>query len=213
GVLAESCPNPRLPDCDVGDGQGYFNDARTRAARAEAQWLQSLPWAADQVIVLAGDLNAYRREAPLTAFQDQGYWLLTAANSRPTYTYDARLGVLDHLLISSAHIGTVVTAGVVGQNVALSPLETPFSDHDAVFVDLSLSAVSACDCAAPVALMGTPDADVLGGTCGDDVSCGLGGDDVVFGCGGRDCIDGGLGEDWVLVPDLDAMVGTIEAER
>lgn len=213
GVLGESCPNPRLPDCDHGDGQGYFNDARARAAHAQTQWLQSLAFTSEQAIVVAGDLNAYGREAPLTVFREQGYWLLTDADSisRPTYAYDGRLGVLDHLLISREHVGAVAAVGVLGQNVGAVPSESPFSDHDAVFVDLNLDAERVCDCDAPGALVGTPDPDVLWGTPGDDVICGLGGDDVVFGFGGRDCIDGGLGEDWALVSDLGS-AGVIEAE-
>lgn len=211
GALTEQCPNPRLPDCDPGDGQGYFNDARARAATAVVQWL--LRAAGAEPMVLVGDLNSYRLEQPLSVLENSGYLTLTGpVMERPTYAYGARLGVIDHVLISREHAPLVSRVGVFSGNVGVAP-ELTFSDHDPVFVDLVLDVAPSCDCAAPGAIVGTPGDDVLWGSSGDDVLCGLGGDDILFGMGGSDCASGGLGDDWIFVQTRSDLGGVAEGEH
>jgi hypothetical protein len=214
GALPEQCPNPRLPDCDLGDGQGYFNGARTKAARAVAEWVSD-EVAQGQPLLIVGDMNGYPREAPLAALEASDYWLLTAGDAlkSPSYAYNGRLGVLDHLLISKAHLGSVAAIGVLSANVGRVPQSGVFSDHEAVFVDLRSDAATTCDCAQSTAIGGTPGDDVLWGTSGADVICGFGGDDVAFGLGGDDCISGGLGEDWVFTRGSTADPRRVEGEH
>lgn len=202
GELPRQCPNPQLPDCDGADGQGYYNAARVEAARAASEWLSD-ELNRGQPVLVAGDLNSYPREAPLDTFDAAGYALLTSglALSSPSYVYNSRLGVLDHLLISRSDLGAVASVGVFAVNVGRLPADGVFSDHDAVFVDLLLTTDSICNCDDEAAIVGTPGADVIWGTPGDDAICALGGDDVVFGLGGEDCIDGGIGDDWVSIGD------------
>jgi Ca2+-binding RTX toxin-like protein len=65
--------------------------------------------------------------------------------------------------------------------------------------DLTLTiqsdAITACDCNAPHAILGTNGDDVLSGTTGDDIICGLGGNDLLIGSAGDDCLSGGSGND------------------
>ncbi len=212
GALQETCPTSWSSDCDQGDGQGYWSDARTKASSSLARWLEQ--WTSSPVLVV-GDLNAYPQESPIEVLQDNELHLLTgpSAVQAPSYVFNGRLGVLDHLLVSREHLHLVEQVGLSTVNVGPGIGAIVYSDHNPVFVDLDLDAVAECDCAAEGAVVGTPQADVLVGTPGNDVLCGLGGDDVLLGLGGVDCISGGLGEDRVFVPEVEAGAGRLEGEQ
>lgn len=197
GVLVSQCANEVTADCDQKDGQGYWNAARTSAARALGEWVNR---EFDGPVLLVGDVNAYPREAPFAALAEAGFYLLTndSAITAPSYVFDGRLGILDHLLLSRALLGAVTDVGVVQVNVGVGVESFAYSDHNPVYVDLELGRPAECDCATEGALLGTLGDDILVGTPGDDVICGFGGDDVLLGLGGNDCISGGAGHDWVF---------------
>ena len=93
-------------DDDTTTGQGNCNVTRTLAAAAEAAWLASDPTGtgSGNVLVL-GDLNAYRNEDPVVAFESGGYIDLLDAFIGPeayTYVFDGQLGYLDYALASAA---------------------------------------------------------------------------------------------------------------
>lgn len=202
GELEARCPNPTLPDCDAGDGQGYFNHARQQAAAALGEWLRGETFAPSEPLLVVGDLNSYAQEAPIATLTGLGYRVLTEPRFvlEPSYVFDGRLGTIDHALASVPTLPLVERVGVAMVNVGPGVTSAAYSDHNPVFVDLDLDAdaESACDCAAPGAVLGSPGDDVLWGSSGADVICGFGGNDVVFGLGGADCISGGPGDDWLL---------------
>lgn len=196
GVLAEKCPTEGGRDCDVGDGQGFWNATRLAAASAIATWLER--W--DVPVLLVGDLNAYAHEDPMNRLTESGFALLTAAQTTvPSYVYAGRLGVLDHAFVSERDLEIIQRARVVAHNVGQGLDKLVYSDHNPVFVDLDFEAPTTCDCQAVGAVTGTVNDDVLLGTPQSDVICGYGGDDVLVGLGGDDCVSGGLGEDWLVV--------------
>lgn len=203
GELEQRCPNPSLPDCDAGDGQGYFNHAREQAAAAMGEWLSGETWGSDEPLLVVGDLNGYAKEAPIEALVGRGYRLLTEPRwiAEPSYVFDGRLGTIDHALASLEALPLVSRVGVVMVNIGPGVATPVYSDHNPVFVDLDLEAESPCDCSSPAAVLGSVGDDVLWGSTGDDVICGFGGNDLVFGLGGNDCLSGGLGDDWVVPGD------------
>ena len=96
-------------DDDQGDGQGYWNRMRTRAAEAVIDWVDELTaGTTDPRVVILGDLNAYSEEDPVRAFEQAGYIKVLEG----TYTIDFRgfWGMLDHILISPALSGDFLTA-------------------------------------------------------------------------------------------------------
>ncbi|RDB02525.1 ExeM/NucH family extracellular endonuclease [Runella aurantiaca] len=145
-------------DADSGDGQGFSNGTRTRQAQDVAAWLLTNPTGTtDPDYLILGDLNAYAKEDPLTAFANAGFGSLLPLTSY-SYVFDGQLGSLDHALGSSAmasqvtgaekwHINadepTVLdyntefkTAGLVSSLYSTEPYRA--SDHDPVLVGLNL---------------------------------------------------------------------------
>src|SRR5690606_20999699 len=84
GVMVSQCANEVTGDCDQMDGQGYWNAARTRAARGLGEWVNH---EFGGPVLLVGDFNAYPRETPLTALIEAGFHLLTeeSASASPSY--------------------------------------------------------------------------------------------------------------------------------
>lgn len=114
GVCADVNLAIGLDDCDPGDGQGYWNGTRTRAAEALADWLATDPTGvADPDFVLLGDFNAYAREDPIRVLESAGYTNLApyfGGASAYSYVFDGQRGALDHALASSSLIAQVVGA-------------------------------------------------------------------------------------------------------
>jgi hypothetical protein len=99
-----SCPGSG-PDADQGDGQGCWNDTRQKAASYLATtWASALAASSgDPDILIVGDLNAYRNEAPISNIEAAGYSdLLDSLLGAAAYGYvfDGQLGYLDHALSS-----------------------------------------------------------------------------------------------------------------
>jgi predicted extracellular nuclease len=124
---------------DVDRGAGCWDEQRTRAARALAS---ALPDGSSPVII-AGDLNAYPAEAPLTRLRRAGFRDLLGhhqpAEENHTYNYRGRSGRLDYLLVRGE--GPVHRAGIWGVNAdepAVAADGGPWraGDHDPVWLDL-----------------------------------------------------------------------------
>ena len=91
-------------DDDMSTGQGNCNGTRSAAAEREVVWLASQPTGIDTPYQLViGDLNAYRKEAPIWAFKNAGYRDLIdqfIGSEAYGYVFDGQLGYLDHALAS-----------------------------------------------------------------------------------------------------------------
>ena len=94
--------DPADPNFDQGDGQGFWNAARTEAAEALADWLATNPTGVQTLgSLIIGDLNAYGREDPIRALEDAGYedQLTRFTEGFPyTFTFDGMQGTLDTAL-------------------------------------------------------------------------------------------------------------------
>jgi predicted extracellular nuclease len=106
GIAATVCnPDPTVdPNCDQGDGAGYWNLRRTQAATALSAWLATDPTGAgDPDALVLGDLNAYAKEDPIAALEGAGYENLIARGAPGAYSYlfDAQLGYLDYALANA----------------------------------------------------------------------------------------------------------------
>ncbi|MBA2384320.1 MAG: ExeM/NucH family extracellular endonuclease [Actinobacteria bacterium] len=110
-----------LGDPDTGDGQGNCNITRRNAAQALVDWLATDPTGSgDPDFLIAGDLNSYAQEDPITAIKagpddtpgtaDDYTNLVAAYLGRYAYSYvfDGQAGYLDHAL-SSATLTSQVT--------------------------------------------------------------------------------------------------------
>ena len=104
---SSSCAS--IGDPDNNDGQGNCNLTRTRAAQGISQWLSD-KYPSNKLIVI-GDLNAYAKEDPLTAFANAGFSELSAALGKTdvySYVYRGGAGQLDHALANSDMLAAVV---------------------------------------------------------------------------------------------------------
>ncbi len=97
--------------CGPGDdspetGVGSCNLTRTLAAEVQVDWLAADPTdTGSENILIIGDLNAYRKEAPIAAFQAGGYVDLADLFLGPdaySFLFDGQLGTLDYALASEA---------------------------------------------------------------------------------------------------------------
>ncbi len=103
------------PDADQGDGQGCFNPTRTAASQALADWLATDPSGSnDPDFLVMGDLNAYAKEDPISAFESVGYTNLIAefiGQAAYSFSFDGQYGYLDHAL---------ATAGLTAQSIGVT---------------------------------------------------------------------------------------------
>ncbi|NNC57616.1 MAG: ExeM/NucH family extracellular endonuclease [Woeseiaceae bacterium] len=146
-------------DANLDDGQGNCNQTRTSAATAIADWLATDPTdSSDPDYLIIGDLNAYTREDPLTAFHTEGLSKLLGADTHPySFVYDAQAGALDHAIASADLVPQVVDTidwhinadepALLDYNLendrnpALFDPDSPYrsSDHDPVVIGLELT--------------------------------------------------------------------------
>ncbi|MGH2401586.1 MAG: ExeM/NucH family extracellular endonuclease, partial [Candidatus Limnocylindria bacterium] len=108
--------DPNDPNFDQGDGQGFWNHARTEAAAALADWVASNP-TGENVIgsLIIGDLNAYGREDPIRALEDEEFedQLVRYTDGAPyTFTFDGQQGTLDTALATETLAARVTGAAV-----------------------------------------------------------------------------------------------------
>ncbi|HEX7171376.1 MAG TPA: ExeM/NucH family extracellular endonuclease [Candidatus Limnocylindria bacterium] len=105
------------PNFDQGDGQGFWNVARTQAAEALADWVASNPTGENVIgTLIIGDLNAYGREDPIRALEDSGYedqLVRFSEGAAPyTFTFDGQQGTLDTALATETLAARVTGAAV-----------------------------------------------------------------------------------------------------
>jgi hypothetical protein len=151
-----------LEDDDLGDGQGYWNDTRRKAALALADWLQTDPTSIDDPdTLILGDLNAYAMEDPIDALLASGYFNLEPEVDGPVYSFvfDGQTGTLDYALANPELLPQVSGVDIwrvnadepdaidyntdFGRDPEIFDGTVPYrnSDHDPVLVGLSLDSV------------------------------------------------------------------------
>ena len=139
-------------DADQGDGQGQFNYSRTQEAKSVIQQYNRLrSQYKDNDVLIMGDLNAYGKEDPITAFTNVGFIDLHRAFHADTsysYTFHGQAGYLDHA-ICNASLRQQIT-GMAAYHINSDESDdytydksndlTMFrsSDHDPVLVGLKL---------------------------------------------------------------------------
>jgi len=140
---------------DMGDGQGYWNGARTDAVNDIVSWLSTDPTTSgDPDYLILGDMNSYDFEDPIAAFNNAGYMDLIPAylgHNSYTYGFEGQWGALDHALASISMIEQISSATIWHINADESPefgydgsWSSPdkyrCSDHDPIIVGLNLTA-------------------------------------------------------------------------
>lgn len=122
-------------DPDLLDGQGNCSVTRTNAAAALADHLAELVAAGwDRDVIIMGDLNSYRQEAPIAALEAKGYVNLIDGLLGPdaySFLFDGQLGYLDHALATPS-LATQVT-GVTEWHVNAD--EAPLFDYNDAVLD------------------------------------------------------------------------------
>lgn len=146
-------------DPNLGDGQGNCNLTRTNAAAALADWVATDPTGSgDTDVLIIGDLNAYTKEDPLSAFENAGMTSLLGSQANPySFVFDGQAGALDHAVVSASLLPQVVETIEwhinadepslldynleYGRDPALFDGSTPYraSDHDPVVIGLNLT--------------------------------------------------------------------------
>ncbi|MBA3470608.1 MAG: ExeM/NucH family extracellular endonuclease [Herpetosiphonaceae bacterium] len=155
---SKGCGTSGVVDTDQGDGQGCWNAKRTVQAQNLLNFINQIKAsAADDDVLVIGDLNAYGKEDPITTLTSAGMvneierFLGTTAYS---YVFDGAAGYLDHALTTSALSSQVAgmtewhinadEPSVIDYNTEFKPQDlytpTPYrsSDHDPVVIGLQL---------------------------------------------------------------------------
>lgn len=152
-----SCPKQSGPDSDLNDGQGCWTPTRVAAAKALTEWLNTEPTGIDtDYVLLMGDLNAYRKEAPLQYLEQNGWQHLAPKDAvHSSFVYRGRSGTLDHALASpqlKAKLQQFQHWGINADEPAVLDYNTEFkskvqqqelyaptpyrsSDHDPLYMD------------------------------------------------------------------------------
>lgn len=121
GSACDDNLSPVPSDPDTGDGQGNCNLTRTAATQQLATWLATNPTVTgDSDVLITGDLNAYRKEDPITSLEAGGYVDLVAASNGPlaySYVFDGQWGYLDYALASASLVGQVTAVSELHINV------------------------------------------------------------------------------------------------
>lgn len=166
-LKSRRCSGARGADLDQGDGQGCYNELRQREARSLLAFLRlAQRRAGDSALVLVGDLNAYPGEEPLGVLEGGGLRPLLLSprlelDLAPySYVFEGRAGLLDHLFGTPTLEAQLVGGGAwhinADEPAVLRDLvidgerpaegESPYrcSDHDPVYVDLSVPRTPVC---------------------------------------------------------------------
>ncbi|MDZ7868887.1 MAG: ExeM/NucH family extracellular endonuclease [Rheinheimera sp.] len=152
-----SCPKQAGPDSDLNDGQGCWTPTRVAAAKALTEWLKTEPTGIDtDHVLMMGDLNAYRMEAPLQYLEQNGWQHLAPKDAvHSSFVYRGRSGTLDHALASpqlKAKLQQFQHWGINADEPAVLDYNTEFksktqqqslyaptpyrsSDHDPLYMD------------------------------------------------------------------------------
>jgi predicted extracellular nuclease len=149
-------------DADQGDGQACGSASRSAAANDLAAWLASNPTGvADPDILVVGELNAFRMEAPIQDLRSGGFTDLVEQHlgaETTTAQWAGTMGYVDHALATGSFVGQVGQVATWSINAdepqaldyqtedksaaQLDSLYAPdsyrSSDHDPLIIDLSL---------------------------------------------------------------------------
>ncbi len=151
-------------DADQGDGQGQFNYSRTQEAKSVIQQYNRLRTQyKDNDVLIMGDLNAYGKEDPITAFTNVGFIDLHRAfhaDSSYSYTFHGQAGYLDHAICNTTLRPQITGMAAYHINsdesddytYDKSNDQTMFrsSDHDPVLVGLKLDKTQTEATTAPI---------------------------------------------------------------
>jgi uncharacterized protein len=131
---------------DVDRGSGCWDLRRDAQSEALLDFAGRIRRQGDPPVLIVGDLNAYRHEAPLRRFADADWRLLVddmPAERAYAYVHFGRAGALTHAIASPDLAQRVVGAAFWAINADEPPradeaLPTPFrsSDHDPILVEL-----------------------------------------------------------------------------
>jgi endonuclease/exonuclease/phosphatase family metal-dependent hydrolase len=133
---------------DVDRGSGCWDLRRDAQSQALLDFAGRLARRADDPpVLIVGDLNAYRHEAPVRRFAEAGWRVLVddmPSERAYSYVHFGRAGALDHAIAAPALAVRVQAAAFWPINADEPPrtdaaLPTPYrsSDHDPVWIDLS----------------------------------------------------------------------------
>ena len=140
-------------DADKGDGQSCYNYTRVLEAKAVINNANSNKgYYGDDDVLVMGDLNAYAKEDPITAFINEGYTDMLHhfhGDSAYSYVYRGEAGYLDHALANESmkkqvtgvvpfHINTDEESvyGYSGSKYRTDMFRS--SDHDPIIVGIAL---------------------------------------------------------------------------
>lgn len=207
---SKSCSDASGNNLDSGDGQGCYNGQRVAQAQRLLAFISTVQAnAADNDVLVIGDLNAYGQEDPIDLLLSAGYADQIArfyGDQGYSYVFDGESGYLDHALANAAMASQVVGVSdwhinadepsVIDYNTEFKPQDlytsTPYrsSDHDPVVVGLRL-------------------VKPIQGSQGRDTLVGTAGDDVMVGGAGADTITGGAGSDLFVFNSMRDAIDTI----
>jgi len=129
-------------------GQGCWNPVRVESVATLLAWLQDTSRVSDtDLILVMGDMNAYRREDPVERFRSGGYVELVERHSnlpQHSYRYYGRAGTLDYAFATPGLAARTARAFIWHINadwprgVTLPQPWLGMSDHDPVIIDLAL---------------------------------------------------------------------------
>jgi predicted extracellular nuclease/endonuclease I len=162
---AKSCSGSSTGlNADQNDGQGCNNQFRLDQAEALITWIETNEALSSQDdIVIVGDLNAYAKEDPIVAIEDNGYVNLIErfeGDDAYSFIFRGQAGYLDHVLANTSLAEKAVDATewhnnvdeprVLDYNLENKTEEQQFSffapdpyrasDHDPVVVSFNLEA-------------------------------------------------------------------------
>ncbi len=164
---SKGCSGAVGADADQGDGQGCFNDRRKQQAAALLTFIGTVKSAAaDDDVLVIGDLNAYGKEDPVDALIGGGLvdQVSRFSSNGYSYVFDGEAGYLDHALASATMSAQVVGTAdwhinadepsIIDYNTEFKQpacgscgpdyySATPYraSDHDPVIIALGLGVV------------------------------------------------------------------------
>ncbi len=142
---------------DSGDGQGASNADRVAQAEALVEFADDVAeTVGTDLVFLVGDFNSYTQEDPMQVFYGADYTnIAQTMTEESTYSFDSRVGSLDHVLASEAATAAVTGADIwninayesiafeysrYNYNVTDFHDDSPYrsSDHDPILVGIDL---------------------------------------------------------------------------
>jgi len=163
-LKSKGCDGATGADTDQNDGQSCFNAHRVAQATALAGWIDAtvVPAAADQDVLIIGDLNSYAQEDPINVLTGQGYTDMIdkeiGRKKAYSYVFDGQSGYLDQALASptlKSQVKDVLEVHINADEPSVLDYNTNFktaaqiaslyapdrfrtSDHDPVLIGLTL---------------------------------------------------------------------------